>query len=206
MTEKGKTMSEDIKNLIEKIQEEGVQAAEDEAGAIKSKAREQAEEIVADARAEAEKLLEQAQKEVERLKESTEALLGQAARDTLLGLKKQIQTMLDAVIIHDVKDALSAKELTEILTNLIKAAPKGADHIQISISKKDLSQLEKTFVRQLKEDMKEKIELVPSDDISTGFIISYDAGKSHFDFTDKALAEYISTHLKPKLDKVLKTA
>jgi vacuolar-type H+-ATPase subunit E/Vma4 len=44
----------------------------------------------------------------------------------------------------------------------------------------------------------------PSEDISSGFIISYDQGKSYFDFSDKALAEYIAGYLKPQLSEILK--
>jgi vacuolar-type H+-ATPase subunit E/Vma4 len=52
--------------------------------------------------------------------------------------------------------------------------------------------------------MKKRIILKPTDEISSGFTISYDAGKSLFDFSGEALAEYISAYLKPELNKILK--
>ena len=48
--------------------------------------------------------------------------------------------------------------------------------------------------------MEKKIILKPAEEISGGFTISFDNGKSCYDFTDKALAEYIGTYLKPKLN------
>ena len=43
-------------------------------------------------------------------------------------------------------------------------------------------------------------------DIRAGFVISYDGGKSQWDFSDKALAEYIGSCLNPKLNVILEEA
>jgi vacuolar-type H+-ATPase subunit E/Vma4 len=48
--------------------------------------------------------------------------------------------------------------------------------------------------------------LRPAEEISGGFTISFDDGKSCYDFTDKALAEYIGIYLKPKLNQILMEA
>ena len=48
--------------------------------------------------------------------------------------------------------------------------------------------------------------LKPAEDILGGFTISFDSGKSQFDFTDQALAEYIGQYLKPKLEEILQAA
>ncbi|PIW68507.1 MAG: V-type ATP synthase subunit E, partial [Candidatus Omnitrophica bacterium CG12_big_fil_rev_8_21_14_0_65_42_8] len=53
-------------------------------------------------------------------------------------------------------------------------------------------------------EAKKGIVVRASDEISVGFTISFDAGKSQYDFTDKALAEYIGVYLKPKLSEILK--
>jgi len=45
--------------------------------------------------------------------------------------------------------------------------------------------------------------LTSGEEISGGFTISFDSGKSCYDFTDKALADYIGTYLKPKLNQIL---
>ena len=71
------------------------------------------------------------------------------------------------------------------------------------MKKEDQEKIEKGLLAELKEEVKKGITLKPSEDIAGGFIISYDAGKSHFDFTDKALAEYFSLYLKPKIGQML---
>jgi len=83
------------------------------------------------------------------------------------------------------------------------ANPK-APNFQVDIS--DLEKLEKTLLNELKEEIRKGITLKPSDSITAGLVISYDSGKSYYDFTDEALANYISVHLKPKLRDMLENS
>jgi len=66
-----------------------------------------------------------------------------------------------------------------------------------------MQKLEKGFLRKLCDETKKEVSLKVSSEITAGFIISYDAGKSHFDFSDKALAEFLSHKLKPSLVQLL---
>jgi vacuolar-type H+-ATPase subunit E/Vma4 len=66
--------------------------------------------------------------------------------------------------------------------------------------------LERHYLHTLKQEMEREILLKPGDGIRGGFTISYDNGKSSYDFTDKALADYIGTYLKPKLNTILRGA
>ena len=104
-----------------------------------------------------------------------------------------------------VRQALTANELTKILHSLIADNVKqNKSNIIISVSKEDLTKLEKGFLAELKEEVKKGITIKSSEDILAGFLISYDAGKSYFDFTDKALADYLGQYLKPELAKFIK--
>jgi V/A-type H+/Na+-transporting ATPase subunit E len=198
-------MAEQIKDLIEKINQEGVRAAEEAARGIKKEAVEKAAAIIEKAAVEAHGIVSAAKDEASLLKKNTSALLGQAARDMLLGLKKEIVSILDALIVSDIRQALSPDELAKILEALIKesSAKEDAQTI-VSLKKEDCAALEKHFIEKLKGQLKAGLTLKPSEDVLGGFVISYDGGKSHFDFTDKALAEYIGVYLKPALKSVLK--
>jgi len=59
---------------------------------------------------------------------------------------------------------------------------------------------------KLRQEAARGITLQPGEEIQGGFTISFDNGKSCYDFTDKALADYIITYLKPKLKKILEEA
>lgn len=198
-------MSEEIKGLIEKIRQEGVAAAEDKARQIAEEAKERADKIIEQARAQAQKMLADASAQAARKQETTKTLLQQAGRDLILSLKKEINSMLNRLIVKEAAAALKPEELAGMITLLIKdySAKAGADNIMITLNKTDCEKLTKAFLGKLKEEAKKGVSLRASDDIKAGFIISFDAGKSHYDFTDQALAEYISLYLKPQLAEIL---
>jgi len=199
-------MAQDIKNLIEKIQQDGIRVAEEKAKEIESQARREVTQILEKAKTEAARLISEAKEEIGRAKEEQKTFLAQAGRDLLLALRKEISAMLERIILQEVKDALTPEAIYKIIAELIKGSKPFEEEIVISLNKADLANLEKEFLRKLKEEAKKGVVLKPSEEISGGFIISFDRGKSHFDFSDKALAEYIGTSLKPKLAELLKSA
>ena len=200
-------MAEDIKSLIEKIQQEGIQTAQTKAKEIENQATQRAEEIIKEAKLKASLMVTEAQEKIAQMEERQKALLTQAGRDFLLLLKKEINSLLDKLILTQVKEALSLEAMFKIILDIVKeGAGKEKPNIIISLNKEDLRLLEKNFLHRLKEETKKGIMLKPSEDIQGGFTISYDSGKSLYDFSDKALAEYIGIYLKPKLAEILKEA
>ena len=198
-------MAEEIKNLIEKIQQEGFKVAEDKAKDIQEQAKHQAKEIIEKAKNEADKIISDAKDKIAKMEESSKATLKQSGRDLFILIKKEVNALLGKLIVSNVKQTLNPDELAKIITILIKDH-KGKEDIIISLKKEDMEKLEKGFLGELKEEVKKGIVLKPSEDIHAGLIISYDGGKSHFDFTDKALAEYIGSYIKPKIGEIIKEA
>ncbi|MDD5560886.1 MAG: V-type ATP synthase subunit E family protein [Candidatus Omnitrophica bacterium] len=199
-------MAQEIKDLIDRIQQEGVMAAENQAARIKTEAESLAQKIVAEAKKQAEKIIEQANSEAKKLDDSTNASLKQAGRDLLISLRKEINSMLDRLVKLNIHQSLTIEELTRIIRDLIKNAPLSSDsQIVISLPQQDKEKIEKGFLKQLAEEVKKQVILKSSDEIDSGFIISFDSGKSTFDFSDQALAEYISGSLRPELNKFLKS-
>ena len=193
-------MAEQIKELIEKINQEGVQAAQEKAREIESLAQQKAEMIVDKANAQARKAMEDAQDKVKRLEESSQATLKQAARDLLLALKIEIVALLERLMVENVSEALIPEELSRIIAEVIKEyCGQENNEVIVYLKDSDKNKLEGHFLNKLKDELKKGIELRQKADIHAGFIISFDAGKSHFDFSDKALAQYLGTYLKPKV-------
>lgn len=201
-------MTEDLKGLIEKIQQEGVQAAQEKAKSIEGEAYLKAQGILDAAAKESQKLLAKAREEIQKAQAGANASLEQAARDLLISLRKEIKAILDRLIVLNVRKALNPQELATLITALIKnyASQEDKGDIIVSLNKTDLEALERGLLGELKNEVKNKIILKSSDEIQAGFVISYDAGKSHYDFTDKALAEYVSRYLEPHLGEILKKA
>jgi len=197
-------MAEDLKRLIEKIQKEGVEAAKLKALEIEAEANARVKVTIQKAKEEAKRLLDEAKDEISRQKEASLSLLQQAARDTVISLRQELLKKFSSIIKQETHQALKSKDLAEILFKLIKECCKEpGSNIEITLSKEDADKLTQVFISGFKEELKKGITLKTSDEISGGFLISYDCGKSQFDFTDSALAEYLAQYVGGRLDEVL---
>ncbi len=198
-------MAQEIKDLIAKIQAEGIKIAEDKARGIEAKARANAEKIIHQANSQAEKIITAAGEQIGKTSRSAEAALNQAGRDFLIILKSRINTMLERLVTENIRQSLTPEELAKIILLLIKGAEnKFKQEVIVTLSHEDAKFLEKYFLSKLILEAKSQIVLKSSDEISAGLRISFDAEKSHFDFSDQALAEYICANIKPELNRILK--
>jgi len=200
-------MAEEIRDLIEKINQEGIKAAEEKAQNIEAAAKQRADDILSQAMLEAEEMIAAAKDRIRREDEKGKTLLAQAGRDLLLSLRKEINAMLGRIVVSDIQQTLTPEALFKLLSEVARnySAAESSD-ITVLLNEEDLETLGKNFLHKLREETKKKIILRPAEEISGGFTISFDSGKSCYDFTDKALAEYIGTYLKPKLNQILEEA
>lgn len=199
-------MSENLKGLLEKINQEGIKSAEGKARVIEDKARIDAEKILMDAKRLADEIIQKAKVEAEKTKANAHLSIKQASRDLLLALKEDIRKMLNKVISGEIHKALSNEEIAGILAGLIdKYAGKSseASDIKVLVKKEDLEKIKDTFVSKLKDKVKSGVEFRPSQNINAGFSISFDKGKSYFDFSDEGLLETLCVYLNPELAKII---
>ena len=200
-------MSEKLKALLEKINQEGVRQAEENARAIESKAKADAEKIVQDARSQAEKIIGDAKGSAIKTKRSGEIALKQASRDLILALKDETKKIFNKIVTDETVKVMSQKNMADILTalieNYVEKDGKTSD-VKVLLKKEDLDNLRKTFISKLKDRLKKGIEFKPSPTIDAGFSISFDKGKSFFDFTDEGLTEALCAYLNPELARLLK--
>ncbi|OGX34422.1 MAG: hypothetical protein A3C36_03250 [Omnitrophica WOR_2 bacterium RIFCSPHIGHO2_02_FULL_52_10] len=202
-------MSQQVQELIEKIKTEGVRAADEKAKEIETKAQTDAQKVIADANSRARQIIADANTQAKRIQESAQITLKQAARDTLLALRREIEGVLGKVVSAQVGDALSPDHLAGILGEVIQKsvdAKLAEGDILVSLNPKDLTRLNEGFMAKLQKQVKNSIKLQPRDDSAKGFTISFDEGKSYFDFSDAGLAEYLSTYLNAQLAALIQDA
>lgn len=200
-------MAEELRGLIEKIQTEGIQAAEKKAAEIIEEARTKAAAAEEQAKESAARLTADANDGIKRHEAAVRASLEQAARDTVLTLKKNITALLDAIIRTHVQKTMTGDEMARMITGLVKGTAAGKrDDIVISLAADDEKALRKTLLAELGEAAARGIALKGSPDIRGGFLISFDKGSSSYDVTDRALAEYLATVVKPELAELLRKA
>ena len=200
-------MSQQVQGLIDKIKAEGLQAADQKAREIEEQAKRKAQGILNEANQRARDLLQEAGEEIQKKQEASRTALQQASRDTLLSLKKEIQKLLQKIIAAQVADALTPQRLAEIIGHVSQKAVDEkltASGIEVALSPKDLRELRDGFIAKFQKQLKQPVEFKPSEDIGKGFTISFDQGKSSFDFSQEALAEYLSIYLNEELAALLK--
>lgn len=200
-------MPEQLQDLLNKIQNEGIKAAEDKAAQIEEQAKQAAGKIIDQAKKEARKIVEDAKAQAQKAKESGEASIKQAARNLMLSLKEEIQKTFNKIISKDISKSLSVEELGSILSKIIEKyieKDTQTSDIKVLLKKEDLENLKSTFISKLKDKFKEKVEFKPAPDIAAGFSISFDNGASFFEFTDEALTECLGAYLNQELAKLLK--
>ena len=186
-------MSQKVQELIDKIKNEGIHKAEESAERILDDAKKEAQTIIQKAQQEAEQAVTNARQEAEKIDQTTRQSLKQASRDTILSLRQEIEKTLNGIIKQDVGKSLSDASLNDILTGVITSAIEGkADQdVEIMVPTKQLDQVKNDVLGKLSKQLKSSIKLNAAQDMNKGFAISFDEGKSSYDFSDEALAEYL---------------
>lgn len=200
-------MSEKLKELLNKINEEGLQKAEENANAIELMAKKDADKILRDAKSEAKRIVEDAKNKAAKTEKTTELALKQASRDLILSLKDEVRKVFHKIVSGETRKAMSSENMADILKDLIETYLKEngkASDIKVLLKKEDLERLKKSFIAKLKDRIKDGVEFRPSPNINSGFSISFDKGKSFFDFTDEGLKEALCAYLNPEVTRLLK--
>jgi len=198
-------METELKGLIERIKNEGVEKAEQEAQGILSKAREEEKNIIEAAKSEKQKIIKNATKEAQRVKENGEKALSQAARDVVLGLKGSIVSLFDEIVKRDIEKVLSKEVLKEMIIKLVdKMEPGKNSSVEILLSEEEKNKLEQFLLDSLSEEVRKGVNFKVSPNIVHGFRIGEKDKNSYYDFTDEAIAEAFIEYLNPKITEIIK--
>lgn len=197
-------MAMDLKNIIERIKEEGVDEAQKKAGDIIAQAETKAAATIADAEEKKKGIIDEAGAEALKLKASSEEAMRLASRDVLLGLRENIVTLFDKIIKRDVAEELSPDVMKEMIIRLVeKFRESGETEVEVLLSDKDKDALEETLLKDLKKEMKKGVELKVSSSMEHGFRIGEKDGNTYYDFTDEAIEEAFKSYLNKQLTGIL---
>lgn len=197
-----------LRELIDQIKKDGVEAAETESDAIIKAANEKAEKIIADAQAQADKILLDAKKENERMVKSSEDSIRQAGRNLLISFRDSVTRELNAILTKNVNAVYSSEALAEIITNVIEGWAKKPDteDLTVIVNSETLKSLEDTILAGLKEKMIEGVTLKAGDNFDGGFRICASDTGAYYDYSAEAVVEMLSAYLSPKVTELLKEA
>ena len=197
-----------LKELIDQIKKDGVEAAESEAQAILKVANDEAEQIILSAKAEAKRILQEAKKENERMVKSSEDAIRQAGRNLLISFRESVTRELNAIIGENVTAVYSSDAFAGLIISIVESWAKkpDAEDIAVILNTQDLNKLEETLLAVLKEKMLKGITLKANDNFDGGFRIAVKGGSAYYDYSAEAVVDMLSNYLSPKVTELLKEA
>lgn len=202
-------MTQQIQELIDKIKKEGLETATSTALDIESEAKQNANKIIESAKKEASQIVSDARNQAVKLNESTLKSLQNSSRDMMLSLKSQINDMLKQIVHAEIKESLSSDNLTEIVSKVINSfveKSQDIENIEVALNSADLSKLKDGILSKLQDKLKGKVAFEPSEEITTGFTISFDSKNSCFDFSETSLVAYLSAYVNNQVKELLEKA
>ena len=197
-----------LRELIDQIKKDGVEAAESEAQAILKAANDEAEKIILSAKAEAKRILQEAKKENERMVKSSEDAIRQAGRNLLISFRESVTRELNAIIGENVTAVYSSDAFAGLIISIVESWAKkpDAEDIAVILNTQDLNKLEETLLAVLKEKMLKGITLKSNDNFDGGFRIAVKGGSAYYDYSAEAVVDMLSNYLSPKVTELLKEA
>lgn len=202
------TMTEDLQHLLNKIRTEAVDEAEQQAADLIGQAEQKAAVIVQEARKQAEQHMKDAEQDAARFETRSQESIRQAARDVLISLRQEIDKELGALVKSMVNAALEPAPLTDLLGKAVEAylASTTQDSLEVVLSPADHKTLADTFMKSFGDKVKGGLILGADAGILKGFHISASGEEGYHDFSNEALADALSSFLRPHLAEVVKRA
>ena len=200
-------MEVQLQDLVEKIKQDGIASAEQQAAGIIAEAEKRAKSIVTEAEKEADDLLKKAETESERFKNASEAAVKQACRNALIAFREGVISALDVLV----KTETAAAYNSDVLKALIPEAVKGwiktneAD-ISVILSPEDAKKLESALLAAFKKEIEKGIEVKSDSQLSGGFRIGVKDGSAYYDFSAEAVADLFSSYISSHAARLLKDA
>lgn len=196
-------MNLEIKELIEKIKKEAILEVEKKKQEILAEAKQSAQRTIQDAQLKAQEIIKEAESKANQIQENLKSNLKYLGRDFLLILKDQIQQLFLKIIQQEIKETLTSEGLKQILEKIILNVCSEKEAV-VYLSEEEFNRLKDTFLKELKEKLKDQVNFKIDPELKLGFRISFDKEKSYFDFSQEALADYLFKRLQPQIQELLK--
>jgi len=193
-------MAEELKHLIEQIQKEGVEKANEEASTIISQAKEKAAKIISEADEKAHAALLKAKTESDAFAERSVKTLEQAARDLLITVGQGCEKVVTETLGKKVDSALSGDLLEKMILSVV--SQNTGSSIQLTVSESDKAALT-IFCANAAKTSGQSIALQSDSEVLSGFKIGFKDQNVYLDFSGEAVAEALASFLRPELAKTV---
>ncbi len=200
-------MENKLQELTQKLYNEGVEKANQEAEKILNDAKKEAEKIKSEAEKDAEKKIKDAEKKADEIKRNVESELSLAAKQTIRNVEQKItDTIVAKATDLPVKDAFNDSEFMKelILTAVKNWSPSDESmNLAVLLPEKMQKDFDDFFKSKAGKELKDGIELGFSENIKGGFKIGPADGSFQISFTQEDFANFFKAYLRPKTVEML---
>jgi V/A-type H+-transporting ATPase subunit E len=197
-------MEAKLELLIERIKKDGVEQAQQEAEQIIEAARKQAEDILEHARQKAAGFEEKASQKAEQFKQNAIKAVNQAKRDLLLTVRDKLIELFDSALKSQLQSELTGEFLGELIIRMSQNWKLQEEQtLELTISEEDKQKIQKSILSKIKKELKEKVVIKTSSNITKGFLIGIEGQEVHYDFSDESIWEALKELLNPALVEIL---
>ncbi len=201
-------MQTKLQELTEKIYQEGVIKAKEEADKILADAEKEAGTIVSTAKKKADLLLEDAQKKADELHKNSMNELQLSARQLFSDARQKVINLIESKVIKpNVKSSVDDLEFTRdvIKTLVANWNPKGDDTVNISVllPAEKQKKVEEFFKGKVADQLGKEVDISFSEKFKGGFKIGPKEGGYLISFTDDDFDNLFRSYLRPRLVELL---
>lgn len=198
-------MGTDVAAFAKQLKEDGVEAAREESERIKNEARTEAGRMIEEAKGAAQKFQQEAELELSRKQARFEAELQLVARDLMLNLQQQVETIATILLKNKVAMAFDSEEtLREAILAVLKSQESGQEW-ELALGPTVGKSLAELTAGELFRDDAAAVRLTEGF-AKAGFELRGVAGSEVIEVSDESTAEAFRRLLSPELKKILNTA
>ncbi len=195
-------MDAKIRELTDKIFNEGVEKGKLEADRLVADAQSRSNEMISQAKLEAERIIQDAEKRAGELKKNTESELKLYAAQTLEALKGAVTNCItDKVVQNNVKATVEDPNfMREVIRRVVENWTPGSD---VVIETADAKSLEEYFTANAKNLLDGGIEIKEVAGLATNFVLKPADGSYKIQFGEEDLKVFFQGFLRPRLVELL---
>ena len=199
-------MQTKLQELTDKIYQEGVQKAHDEADAILKKAKAQAAEIIEKAQVDAQKIMDASERKATENARNIASEVKHSSLQSLSALKQTIAQLITLKIVDPGVTAVFSepKFLIDLLLKIVGSfSQKGEYDLKVLLSEKDLQQLDEVIRSSFAQELNQGLEIKADAKVKGGFKIGPKDGRYLISFTEEDFKNFFKTYVRTKSSELL---
>jgi V/A-type H+-transporting ATPase subunit E len=201
-------MTNSIRELTEKIYNEGVVKANKEAEQILSEARKEAENTITSAKNEKKRILDQADREAEEIKKKAHSEISLAGQKLISNLKQEVAQLLtsmqvDSLAAEAFNDNEFVKKMMLVVIESWAGNCQDNSGIGVLIPEGKENEISAYFQQKLAGKLNQGIEFKVDPSVRNGFKIGPKDGHFLISFTEQDFENYFKSYLKEKTWKLI---